>query len=238
MTNEPFLRMPGGAISARPLHFIWIADCSGSMAGDGKIEALNNAIREAIPHMIKVADENPNAELLVRAVSFSDGAQWHISQPTPIDEFRWIDLTADGGTDMGAAFSKVADQLEMPPMSERALPPVLVLLTDGQATDSVRQGLQRLHSLPWGKKAVKLAIAIGEDSDLSVLQDFINDPERKPLQANNPEALIRSIKWASTAVLKAVSNPVSSTASDNQKRGNVALPLAPDTTDLDSDVAW
>lgn len=238
MTNEPVLRMPGGAISARPLHFIWIADCSGSMAVDGKIEALNNAIREAIPHMVKVADENPNAELLVRAVSFSDGAQWHISQPTPIDEFRWTDLTAGGGTDMGAAFAKVADQLEMPPMSDRALPPVLVLLTDGQATDSVRPSLQRLQSLPWGKKAVKLAIAIGEDSDLAVLQDFINDPERKPLQANNPEALVRNIKWASTAVLKAVSNPVSSVASGGQKKGNVALPLTPDMSDVDSDVAW
>ena len=60
----------------------------------------------------------------------------------------------------------------------------------------------------WGKKAVRLAIAIGEDADLDVLQKFIGHSEIKPLQANNPEALTRYIKWVSTAVLKAVSSPV------------------------------
>ena len=72
-------KRPGGELSARQLHFIWITDCSGSMGVDGKIEALNNAIDEAIPHMPQVAAENPNAQLLVRCVRFSTGAQWHIS---------------------------------------------------------------------------------------------------------------------------------------------------------------
>ena len=50
----------GGTLAARPLQFIWIADCSGSMEGK-KIESLNFGIREAIPAMRDVADENPNA---------------------------------------------------------------------------------------------------------------------------------------------------------------------------------
>ena len=50
---------PGGELATRPLHFIWIADCSGSMAVDGKIQSLNTAIKEAIPNMQDVADENP-----------------------------------------------------------------------------------------------------------------------------------------------------------------------------------
>src|ERR1700730_6926746 len=89
---------PGGELASRPLHFIWIADCSGSMA-NGKIQELNFAIHEAIPQMQRVANENTNANVLVRAIKFSSGAQWHISQPTPIAEFKWIDLTADGVTD-------------------------------------------------------------------------------------------------------------------------------------------
>lgn len=80
-------KRPGGEMATRPLHFIWICDCSGSMAADGKIQALNNAIREAIPHMQVVADENPNAQVLVRAIKFSDGAQWHIAVPTPVADF-------------------------------------------------------------------------------------------------------------------------------------------------------
>ncbi len=58
MPTNP-VRRPGGELATRPLHFIWIADCSGSMDIDGKIQTLNNAIREAIPHMQSVADENP-----------------------------------------------------------------------------------------------------------------------------------------------------------------------------------
>ena len=27
-------KRPGGELATRPLHFIWIADCSGSMSGE------------------------------------------------------------------------------------------------------------------------------------------------------------------------------------------------------------
>lgn len=102
------LMRPGGELSSRPLHFIWIADCSGSMQGD-KIGQLNFAIRESIPHMRTVADENPNAAVLVRAIKFSSGAQWHVATPTPIDQFQWTDLSTSGVTDMGRALKMVAE---------------------------------------------------------------------------------------------------------------------------------
>lgn len=200
-------KRPGGELASRPLHFIWIADSSGSMEQDGKIQALNNAIREAIPHMRKVAEDNPNAQVLVRAVKFSNGAQWHISQPTPVADFAWQDLPAEGETDMGKALALVAEQLKMPPMSNRALPPVLVLISDGQPTDDFEAGLKALLEEPWGKKAVRIAIAIGQDADNDVLQKYIGHPEMKPLAANSPEALVKHIKWASTAVLKSASSP-------------------------------
>jgi len=200
-------KRPGGELASRPLHFIWIADSSGSMQQDGKIQALNTAIREAIPHMRKVADDNPNAQVLVRAVRFSDGAQWHISQPTPAADFAWQDLTAEGETDMGKALALVAEQLKMPPMSDRALPPVLVLISDGQPTDDYEAGIKALLEQPWGRKAVRIAIAIGQDADNDVLQKFIGNSELKPLAANSPEALVKYIKWASTAVLKSASSP-------------------------------
>src|SRR5215218_1049585 len=200
-------RRPGGELASRPLHFIWIADSSGSMEQDGKIQALNTAIREAIPHMRKVAEDNPNAQVLVRAVKFSNGAQWHISQPTPVADFAWTDLAAEGETDMGKALQLVAEQLKMPPMSERALPPVLVLVSDGQPTDDFEAGLRALMEQPWGKKAVRIAISIGRDADPEVLQRFIGNTELKPLAANSPEALVKHIKWASTAVLKSASSP-------------------------------
>jgi uncharacterized protein YegL len=243
-------RRPGGELATRPLHFIFIADSSGSMGNDGKIQALNTAIREAIPHMQKVADDNPNAQVLVRAVAFGSGAQWHISQPTPVADFRWTDLSANGETDMGKALLAVADQLAIPPMTDRALPPVLVLISDGQPTDDFESGLRALLDQPWGLKAVRIAIAIGKDADNDVLQKFIGQSEIKPLSANSPEALVKYIRWASTAVLKSASSPAAqqeasaspqatvSPASASAPPPQVAVPVAPDPGATQDNDVW
>src|SRR5258705_10571162 len=135
---------PGGRLATRPLHFFWVADCSGSMAADGKIQALNNAIRETLPHLREVASENPFAETLVRVIAFSTGVHWHIARPTPVDELRWTDLQPGGFTDLGAALTELAAALQVPPMSERALPPAIVLISDGQPTDDFDAGLAAL----------------------------------------------------------------------------------------------
>ena len=180
------------------------------MQSDGKIQSLNNAIKEAIPQMQKAADENPNAQVFVRAVKFSDGAQWTIPQVTPVAEFRWTDLKADGMTDMGKAISMVAEQLRIPPMSERALPPVLVLVFDGQPTDDYANAVRELLDVPWGRRAVRIAVAIGEDADEDALRLFIANPEFPVLRANNSETLINYIRWASTAVSESCLAPAPS----------------------------
>jgi uncharacterized protein YegL len=228
---------PGGPLATRPLHFIWLCDCSGSMAVDGKIQALNNAIRETIPHMRNVASDNPNADVLVRAIKFSDHAQWHIATATKIKDFTWTDLVAEGVTAMGGALSLLAQQLRIPPMTDRALPPVLVLISDGQPTDDFDKGLHELMSLPWGKKAVRMAIAIGNDADQEVLMKFIANPDLKPLQANSPEALVSHIKWVSTAVLKAVSQPASQLTGASPG-GNVPIPTLPDARAGFDETVW
>jgi len=217
----------GGALAARPLQFIWLADCSGSMSGK-KIEALNFGIREAIIPMREVAAENPNAKVLVRAIKFSNGAQWHISQPTDIQDFKWNDLTADGLTDMGKALHLAADALKTSNMPERGLPPVLVLLSDGQPTDDFAGGLKSLMKQPWGSKAVRIAIAIGDDADMECLQNFIGHPERKPIKVSHSADLAKMIKWASTVPLKAASSPNTQTEATGSAALNVSLPASPE----------
>lgn len=217
---------PGGQLSNRPLHFFWLADCSGSMSVSGKMQSLNNAIREAIPHMQKVADENPNAQVYVRAIKFSSGAFWHIEQPTKVEDFKWYDLQANGVTDLGHALKMLSKELEMPPMPERALPPVIVLVSDGQPTDDFESGLQEFLSKNWAKKAVKIAIGIGDDADYDVLKKFMGNNEVEPLKANNSEDLVNYIRWVSTAILKASSAP-SSTTSANGSSNNIPIPQPP-----------
>lgn len=232
-------KRPGGELASRPLHFIWILDCSGSMSVDGKIQQLNTAIKESLPHMRGVADENPTAKVLMRVLTFSSGARWHVAQPTALEDFRWVDIGTDGVTDMGRALHMVADQMKMPPMESRALPPVLVLVSDGQPTDDYKSGLEALLGQPWGKKAVRIAIAIGKDADTEVLARFIDHPEIKPLQANNPDQLVNYIRWASTVVLKEASSPAAQDGG-GAAGGGVAIPVAQvspaGATDADDDV--
>jgi len=194
------------SLSTRPLHYIWIVDSSGSMNG-AKIAALNSAISDAIPRMRDVADGNPQASILVQAVTFSSGARWIVPQPTPISEFAWTPVQAGGLTDLGAALRLVAEQLNSIP--NRALPPVLVLLTDGQPTDDYEHALQTLLSTPWGRHAVRIGVAIGQDADRQILRRFMDGTGLEPLEVHSPDQLIRSIRWASTSVVSAVSKPAS-----------------------------
>jgi uncharacterized protein YegL len=241
------LKRPGGELASRPLHFFWVVDCSGSMYGV-KIGTVNHAIQSVIPEMVDAAKNNPNAELLVHTLKFSTGASWVTSNPVNIEDFAWDDLDAVGVTDLGQAFDLLAAQLNIPPMTDRALPPVLVLLSDGQPTDDYKKGLDKLLHLPWGKKAVRIAISIGQDADDGVLQEFTGNRELV-LQANNPQALIKMIKWASTAA-SLVSAPASKpkniaeapapTGAINDTNAPLILDMnnIPDSGDVGADDVW
>lgn len=197
---------PGGELASRPLHFFWVVDCSGSMWGE-KIGVVNNAIQSVLPEMVDEAADNPNAQLMIRTLKFSTGASWVTDSPVKVEEYVWEDLDAVGVTDLGKAFELLAGQLDVKQMGERALPPVIVLLSDGQPTDDYKKSLAKFQKLPWAKKAVKIAISIGQDADDDVLLEFTGNRELV-LQANNAKMLAKMIKWASTAV-SAVSSGVS-----------------------------
>jgi uncharacterized protein YegL len=120
-----------------------------------------------------------------------------VSEPVPPSELRWDDLEAGGYTDLGAALRLVAPELAVPPMPRRALPPVLLLVSDGLPTDDADVAMAELLALPWGAHAVRSAVAIGRDSDAGSLKQFMGDSDAEPLTAGNPEELVRCLRWAS-----------------------------------------
>jgi uncharacterized protein YegL len=191
---------PGGEYAGRPLHVIWLLDCSGSMAISGKIEALNNAIREVVPAMRKAAEGNPEVQFYVRVIRFSSGATWHIAQPTLLNDFKWVDLYAEGETDLGQAFALLAEEMSKMPAEARMLPPQIVLISDGKPTDDWKGALQTLLNIPWGRRAVRQAIAIGQDADQETLRKFVDNPEKPVLRVDNAEQLVRYFRYVSTSV--------------------------------------
>jgi len=220
--------LPGGKISHRPVRFFFLLDCSGSMTVAGKIDSLNQAIREAIAPMREVAAKNPTAELQVQVIKFADTATWHIANPTPIEKFQWQSIEAyrDQRTAMGAAFRLVAEQLRMPPMPERSLPPVLCLISDGQPTDDYRSGLKLMQSTPWYKRALRTGIGIGSDADLDVLREFIDNPEIPVLVALTSNQLADFILWTTVTLTQSVMMPPTQ-ATGSQGGTNVFIPKPP-----------
>jgi uncharacterized protein YegL len=212
----------------------------------GKTEGLHDIVAmlkdaSVTAHVVGIPGADGAHESIAR---LTGGKFWNIRHSKGHQDFGYLlatigdaigkELTkrlSDGaisrGTDLGAALRMVAGQLKMPPMTTRGLPPVLVLVSDGKPTDTYQEGLKMLMNQPWGKKSVRIAIAIGRDADREKLWEFIGHPELRPLEANNPESLVKYIKWASTAVLKSATSPPSQLAGTRAVSGNVAIPALP-----------
>ena len=70
--------------------------------------------------------------------------------------------------------------------------PAIFLLSDGEPTDNYKHGLEKLKQNNWFKKAIKVAVAIGEDANKTVLADFTGNVE-SVITVHTPEALK---KWS------------------------------------------
>jgi uncharacterized protein YegL len=233
-----------GNIARRTLQFFWIADCSGSMAGK-KIASLNEAIRQVIPEIRDAVASHPEVQVMMRAIKFSDTASWHIGPtPVPLENFVWHDLQAGGLTATAQAINLLSEELDIEKMNRRGLPPVCILLSDGFCTDPEEEydrAIQRLKSLPWGKRAVRLVIAIGQEHEYNEqeLLKFVSHDEIGVLKAETSQQLIQYIKWASvTATIGASVGKSHVGTSGNSS--NVVLPAPPPvvqtTDDGDFDV--
>jgi uncharacterized protein YegL len=203
-TPTPAYRMPGGGVSRRPLHFIILADCSGGMKGE-KMQALNYAIADMMPHLADWERDQEQAQVFVRAIAFATEPRWHIPDPVPVASLRWKPLqpVPRGLTNMGAAFALAAQALAPGQIERRALRPAILLITDGLATDPpgrFEAGLAALMDQPAGRAALRLSIAIGRDAQSDSLNRFIGDPSVPVLVANGTEDIADRLVAASLAV--------------------------------------
>jgi len=204
----------GGALARKPLHFIFVLDVSGSMLRGGRIQALNNAITEVLPHLRDEARANPHAELLVRVLAFANEPRWVIEKPTPVADLHWQRLEAvpKGFTELGSALKVLAAAMSELEAEATSFPPAIILVSDGRPTQSsgttFAEGLQELLNTRWGTAAVRLALGVGRDADMNSMRRFIGNEDVPLLRADNPEQLVEYIVWASKAASKVASRPV------------------------------
>lgn len=226
-------------IARRTMHLFFIVDTSGSMRG-AKIGAVNDAIRTTLPIVRQISDGNPDAEIKIAALNFSDGSEWLYNEPKDANDFEWDDQVAEGGTDLGEACRNIEKVLHMSNgwmgRGSGSFAPVFILLSDGGPTDDYRSGLKLLKENGWYKAGIKVAIAIGDDADLDVLTEFTGNIERV-IKTDKVEALkkvIRTVTVTSSMVGSKTSSTTNTKTDETiKKEDQVAEQLKEEIADID-----
>ena len=185
-------------VARRTMVLFFVVDTSGSMEG-AKIGTLNSAIEDIIPEIRQISKENADAQIKIAVLEFSEGAKWHTPSPLDVAGYSWNYLNADGITDFGAACKTLNEKLSRDAfMGEIAgsFAPAIFLLSDGEPTDDYKKPLSDLWQNNWFKRAIKVAIAIGDDANKAVLKEFTGNIETV-LTVHSPEALRKMIRFVS-----------------------------------------
>jgi uncharacterized protein YegL len=212
-------------IPRRTMVLFFMIDTSGSMDGS-KIGAVNTALEEVIPALKEVSDENADAQIKVAAMEFSNGARWITGNgPVPVDQFHWNFIDAAGVTDFGAACKELNSKLSTKAFMQEAtgsFAPAIFLMSDGEPTDDWQSGLAALKQNNWFRAAVKVAVAIGEESNKDVLKEFVGSMEAV-LTVHNAAMLKKMIKFVSVRASQVASkssnvNAEAADTGDEQKQ--------------------
>ena len=208
------------SVPRRTMTLFFMIDTSGSMMGN-KIGAVNDAVVNVLPMLEEISQTNPDAEIKIAALEFSNSCNWLYSEPKLASEFVWQDVQASGLTSLGAACEELSSKLSRSGYMQAAsgsYAPAIILLSDGGPTDNFPAGLAKLKGNNWFKAAIKVAIAIGEDADKSVLEQFTGSNEAV-FTVHNIDALKQIIRIV--AVTSSQIGSKSSSAGDATKQEQV-----------------
>lgn len=208
------------SVPRRTMTLFFLIDTSGSMSGN-KIGAVNDAIVNVLPMLEDISSSNPDAEIKVAALEFSNGTKWLYNEPKSVDDFKWIDVQAGGLTSLGEACLELNSKLSRSGYMKSAsgsYAPAIILLSDGGPTDNFDGGLQTIQGNNWFKNAIRIAIAIGDDADLDVLARFTGNSEAV-IKVQNIDALKQIIRIV--AVTSSQIGSKSSSTGDTSKQDQV-----------------
>lgn len=224
--------LDGEAVPRRTMTLFFLIDTSGSMEGN-KIGAVNDAVENVLPMLDEISQTNPDAEIKVAALEFSNDCRWLYDEPKLGSEFIWQDVSASGLTSLGAACVELNNKLSRSGFMQAtsgSYAPAIILLSDGGPTDDFPGGLSKLRSNNWFKAAIKIAIAIGDDADKDVLKEFTGSSEAV-FTVHNIDALKQVIRVV--AVTSSQIGSKSSSAGETTKQEEVIAEVKDQIENID-----
>lgn len=189
----------------RPLPVIVLADISGSMSVDGKIDVLNSSI-EAMARDFASQDDR-RGEIQVAVIAFGGDSARLVQAPVAARSFDWQAMEANGRTPLGHALVMVRELLEdRDQIPSRAYRPTLILVSDGQPNDKWEEPLRALLDSERASKAFRVAVAIGADADRSVLRDFLAEPSARVFEAHEAQDISEFFRRVTMSVSRALTS--------------------------------
>ncbi len=207
------------AATRRHLNMFYLLDTSGSMNNAHCIQQLNSAMRDIVPILREVSSANrDHSDIYLSCISFGTEAKLLYRNPVLIDKFEWIDVRAEGLTNLGAAFMLLNEQMKSRKTfghGDGNLRSAVILMTDGQPDSGWQEQLTELQSNPWFREAFKIAITVGPQAAHPEVQDVMWH-FATPLDAGDDHLVIHVSDLARIgSVLRFVSSVVSRVGSQN-----------------------
>lgn len=195
--NTPFDPSKFTAPNAKPLPVLLLLDVSGSMSGE-KIQNLNAAVRDMLD--VFRGNETSETEIWVSIITF--GSEVTLHQPlASANDIQWQTLSASGMTPLGVALEMAKAILEdKNVVPSRAYRPTVVLVSDGQPSDSWKGALRDFVNEGRSAKCDRMAMAIGADADEAVLGAFIEGTENPLFYAENARQMKDFFKFVTMSV--------------------------------------
>lgn len=193
------------------LNLFYVIDVSGSMSGN-KIQAVNSVMPEVMEMVNKISEENAdNAVIKASVLKFNEYAEWLFPMPIYASEMssKWPALNANGKTSFGLMCDALEKALHRnisknPCAQLNSIvghkAPAIILISDGHPLDDDWEfHLDLLKGNEWFNESSKIAIAIGNDCNRSVLSKFVGEgAEEKIYTVHNIKDLKRAIKIVSS----------------------------------------
>ena len=177
---------------------ILLLDTSTSMSGE-KINKLNKAVETMVDEFRKV--QTMEKFIKIAIITFGNNRVVLHTPLTEVDKVNFNPLTTGGMTPMGTALRMAKDMIEDKSIiKSRDYRPAVVLVSDGQPNDEWRKPLDDFVNTGRTKKCDRLALAIGRDADMDVLNMFIEGCENPVFFAEDAKDIVEKFKQITMSV--------------------------------------
>lgn len=157
-------------IPVRDLNIYWLIDGSSNMTGS-RIGAVNDAMENILPVLEEIDNENSDANILIHSIILNDTPHSMYSEGKRPRDYIWQKIESKGDFYFGRGLDCLTKCVKKD-FNTQNYDSIFILLTSSKSKDIWDFHLQRLRNIEtfdWGHK---IAVPIGDDCDLKMLQSF------------------------------------------------------------------